>query len=104
MNENIKNFIQRVAADESLQAKMQTFTNPDEAYDFAKSIQDGFTKEEFNEVMTKLSESISGSTSDSGELTDEDIANVAGGEIGTATAAGVATATGAVAIGIAAAV
>ena len=76
MNENIKNFIQKVAADESLQAKMQAFTDMDEAYEYAASIQDGFTKEEFSKVMTKLSEMVS----DNGELSDEDLANVAGGE------------------------
>ena len=80
MNENIKKLIQKVAADESLQAKMQAFTDMDEAYEFAASIQDGFTKEEFNEVMTKLSESIP----DDGELSDDDLASIAGGLSSTA--------------------
>ena len=31
MNENIQLFVQKVAEDEVLQAKMQSFTNPDEA-------------------------------------------------------------------------
>ena len=93
MNENIKEFVQKVAANESLQAKMQSFSDADEAYEFASSIQDGFTMEEFVTVMTKISENISGSN----ELSDEDLANVAGGE-DTATFLGVATATGAVAL------
>ena len=42
MNDNIKSFIQKVAADKDLQAKMKTFTNPDEAYEFAITIQDGY--------------------------------------------------------------
>ena len=75
MNENIKELMQKVAADESLQAKMQAFTDMDEAYEFATSIQDGFTKEEFSKVMTKLSEMVS----DNGELTDDDLASIAGG-------------------------
>lgn len=35
MNENIRKFIEKVAADEELQAKMKSFTDMDEAYAFA---------------------------------------------------------------------
>ena len=79
MNENIKKLMQKVAADESLQAKMKSFTDIDEAYEFASSIQDGFTKEEFTDIMKKLSEKMS----DNGELSDEDLASVAGGGVTT---------------------
>ena len=75
MNENIKKLIQKVALDKDLQAEIKSITNPDEAYEFAITIQDGFSKEEFIEVMKKLSES----TSDSEELTDEEVAGVSGG-------------------------
>ena len=75
MNENIKELMQKVAADESLQAKMQAFTDMDEAYGFAITIQDGFTKDEFTEVMSKLSKNINNND----ELSDEDLASVAGG-------------------------
>ena len=75
MNENIKKLMQKVAADESLQAKMKSFTDIDEAYEFASSIQDGFTKEEFTDIMKKLSEKMS----DNGELSDDDLASIAGG-------------------------
>ena len=44
MNENIKKLIQKVAADESLQAKMKSFSDMDKANEYAISIQDGFTK------------------------------------------------------------
>ena len=75
MNENIKILIQKVAADESLQAKMQAFTDMDEAYEFATSIQGGFTKEEFTDIMLKLSEKLNNDD----ELSDDDLASVAGG-------------------------
>ena len=75
MNENLKIFLQKVAADESLQAKMQSFTDIDEAYEFAMSIQGGFTKEEFTEIMSKISEKIDNND----ELTDEDLVGIAGG-------------------------
>ena len=77
MNENIKKLIQKVAADESLQAKMKSFSDLDKAYEYAISIQDGFTKEEFTKVMSKLSSS----GSDRDELSDEDLASVAGGSV-----------------------
>ena len=75
MNENMKEFLKKVSEDTDMQAKMKSFTNGDEAYDWAKSVQDGFTKEEFTEVMTKFSEAANGD----GELSDEDLASVAGG-------------------------
>ena len=54
MNENLKMFLQKVAADEEKQAKMQSFTDMDEAYEYAATVQEGFTKEEFTELMTKI--------------------------------------------------
>ncbi|MBQ9549623.1 MAG: Nif11-like leader peptide family natural product precursor [Lachnospiraceae bacterium] len=44
MNENIVKLLQKVAEDEALQEKMKSFTDPEEAYEFARTIQDGFTK------------------------------------------------------------
>ena len=89
MNENIKKFIQKVAADESLQAKMKSFTDLDKAYEYAITIQDGYTKEEFSEVMSKLSKNIP----DADELSDDDLASVAGGVTTSEDSLGVATAT-----------
>ena len=95
MNENIKKLLQKVAADESLQEKMQSLTNMDDAYAFASSLQDGFTKEEFVEVMAKLRESASADD----ELTDDDLAGAAGGlTTGEAVSVGIGTGVGAVAV------
>ena len=70
MNEKIKLFLQKVEKDEALAAKFQGITNPDEAYALAASLQDGFTKEEFISAMEQLN---------SGELSDDDLAAMAGG-------------------------
>ena len=76
---------------------MKSFTDMDEAYEFAKSVQEGFTKEELIEVMSKLAPV----GSDDDELSDEDLANVAGGEMGTGICVGITTAS-AVSIGVSA--
>jgi len=75
MNENIVKFLQKVVEDEGLQAKMKSITDMDEAYEFARTIQDGFTKEEFVTTMTELKEEVFGDD----ELSDEDLALAAGG-------------------------
>ena len=77
MNENLKMFLQKVAADEKIQAKMKSFDDIDEAYDYAVSIQDGYSKEEFEAVMAK---SAKGSTIND-EISDTDLESVAGGTI-----------------------
>jgi len=73
MNENIKLFLEKVEADPELKKKFAEVKSPDEAYELASSIQDGFTKEEFIEEMTKIK------TAMEENLTDEDLAKVAGG-------------------------
>ena len=65
---------QMKAADKDLQAKLSAVKSPDEAYEFAKSVQSGFTKEEFIADMRKLKEAAANS-----ELSDDDVAGVAGG-------------------------
>jgi predicted ribosomally synthesized peptide with nif11-like leader len=75
VNENIVKFLEKVANDEELQAKMQKATNPDEAYAIASSVQDGFTKEEFVAVMQELN------AQTDQELSDDDLEQVAGGKI-----------------------
>ena len=73
MNENIKKFLAKVEQSPELQAKFDQIRDPDEAYKLAASIQDGFTKDEFISEMKKLyDEAIK-------DLSDEDIAKVAGG-------------------------
>jgi len=70
MNEKIKLFLQKVEKDEALAAKFQGITNPDEAYALAASVQDGFTKEEFISAMEQIN---------NGELSQDDLAAMAGG-------------------------
>ena len=75
MNENIKKFLEKVEASPELQAKFSQIRDPEEAYKLAASIQDGFSKEEFITEMTKLYEAAIQ------DLSDEDIAKVAGGGV-----------------------
>ena len=70
MNESIKLFLKNVQQDEALAEKFKSITNPDEAYALAASLQDGFTKEEFLSAMEQIN---------SGELSDDDLAAMAGG-------------------------
>ena len=70
MNEKVIQFLKKVEQDEALAAKFQGVTNPDEAYALAASVQDGFTKEEFISAMEQLN---------SGDLSKDDLAAMAGG-------------------------
>lgn len=81
MNENVKAFLQKLVDDKELQARLSKVKNPDEAYEVAKSVQEGFTKEEFVAEMRKLKEKIAASKANQ-ELSDEDVAQVAGGSGG----------------------
>lgn len=73
MNENIRFFFEKMAADQELQARFSQITDPDEAYAMASSVQSGFTKEEFIETMTAIREAMNE------DLSDEDMAKSAGG-------------------------
>ena len=75
MNDNIKTLMDKVAQDEELQAKFSQAKNLDEAYVLASSVQDGFSKEEFVEEMTRIREAMEEN------LTDEDLAKSAGGNV-----------------------
>ena len=77
MNENLEKFFQKVSADEKMQAKMKSFTDIDEAYDYATSIQDGYSKEEFEAVMVEITKG----SAENDEISDDDLENVAGGII-----------------------
>ena len=70
MSENISLLFQKVQEDEALAEKFKSITNPDEAYALAASLQDGFTKEEFISAMEQLN---------SGDLSKDDLAAMAGG-------------------------
>ena len=73
MNENIKALLEKVEADQDLQAKFSQIKDVDEAYDLANSIQPGFTKEEFITEMTRIKDAMEEN------LTDADLAKSAGG-------------------------
>ena len=73
MNENIKKFLEKVEKSPELQAKFSKIRDPEEAYKLASTIQDGFTKDEFISEMKKLYEATIA------DLSEEDIAKVAGG-------------------------
>ena len=70
MNENIVLFLKRVEQDAALAGRFNGITNPDEAYALASSMQGDFTKEEFMEAMGKINQ---------GELTQDDLAQMSGG-------------------------
>ena len=74
MNENIKALLEKVQADQELQAKFAQIKDVDEAYSLASSLQSGFTKEEFITEMTKIKEALDEN------LSDEDLAKSAGGD------------------------
>ena len=73
MNENIKKFLAKVEQSPELQAQFSKIRNIDEAYKLAATVQDGFTKEEFISEMKKLYENAIQ------DLSEEDIAKIAGG-------------------------
>jgi predicted ribosomally synthesized peptide with nif11-like leader len=75
MNENIKIFLQKVSEDESLQEQLKAIKDPDKAYEFAASVQSGFTKEEFKNTMKELKAKMSR------DLSDDDLEKAAGGGI-----------------------
>ena len=73
MNENIKKFLEKVEQSPELQAQFDQIRDPDEAYKLAASIQGGFTKDEFITEMKKIYEETIQ------DLSDEDVAKIAGG-------------------------
>ncbi|SEH33006.1 Nif11-like leader peptide family RiPP precursor [Selenomonas sp. KH1T6] len=72
-NENIRKFLDKLGKDKELQEKFSQIRDPGEAYKLAASVQDGFTKEEFVTEMKRLYEEMTK------DLSDEDLAKVAGG-------------------------
>ena len=101
MNENIKVFLEKLAADQELQARFSQLKDPDQAYELASSIQSGCTREEFITERTKIKEAMEE------DLTDDDLAKSSGGDTETVVASvtiSVATVTSAISFGAAAAV
>ena len=72
MNESIKKFLEKLAQDPELIAKLSAIQDPDEAYKLASSVQDGFTREEFITAMKEIAAA-------DGDLTDADLKKFAGG-------------------------
>ena len=75
MNENIKLFLKKVSENKELAEKFSAVKNPDEAYELASSIQSGFSKQEFFDAMLKIQSAVNTFN----ELSNEDLAKVAGG-------------------------
>lgn len=75
MNESIRVLLEKVSGDEELLAKFSACKSVDEAFDLARELVGGFTKEEFVEAMTALS------AADEGDISDEDLTAAAGGSV-----------------------
>ena len=73
MNEKLTALFQKIAESEDLQAKFAEFGTLEEAYEFARTLQDGFTKEEFVEVCKAAAEAATG------DISDEELVAAAGG-------------------------
>ena len=73
MNENISKFLEKVGQDKDLQEKFNAIRNLEEAYKLAATVQDGFTQQEFETEMKRLYEEMSK------DLSEEDMARIAGG-------------------------
>ena len=73
MNENIKTLLTQIAESEELQAKFAGLDTPEKAYELAKTLQDGFTKEEFLEAAKEIAEA------QIDDVSDEELAAAAGG-------------------------
>ena len=77
MNEKIKAFLQKVAQDEQLAAKLSACKTPEEAYAVASGVVEGFSKEEFVSTMAQVKAAEEASTT----LSEEDIGKMAGGDV-----------------------
>ena len=73
MNENIQALLQKVAESEELQSRFEKVSTPEEAYEIAKEIQGGYTREEFLEAAKALAEAAND------DIDDADLAAAAGG-------------------------
>lgn len=74
MNENILSFLKKLEQDEEAQKRFSVCRDPEEAWQMAHAIQDGFTKEEFIETMKSLYDQVNR------DLSAEDLAKASGGK------------------------
>ncbi len=75
-NENIRKFLEKVDKDPELQTKLAQIRDPEEAYELAASVQEGFTKEEFVTEMQKMYKAMLN------DISEEDLGKIAGGVAG----------------------
>ena len=73
MNEKLTALFQKIAESDEMQAKLAEFGTLEEAYEFARTLQDGFTKEEFLDACKTAAEAASG------DISDEELLAAAGG-------------------------
>ncbi|GAB6181626.1 hypothetical protein JCM14036_29450 [Desulfotomaculum defluvii] len=101
MTESMKSFIEKLGKDEALQDKLKACKSPEEAFEVAKGVVDGLSFDDFTATMKKINESIA---KNQGELSDDDLEQVAGGWSDSDTATIVAATIGAAGPAAAAAV
>ena len=75
MNDNLKQFLDKLANDSPLRDKLAACKSADEAFQLASSVAAGFSREEFTKTMDSINR-----RNTNGDLTDEDLAKVAGGD------------------------
>ena len=73
MNEGIKAFLAQLNENAELQQKFNEATTPEEAYELAQNVQDGFDKDEFVAAFQEIAEALDD------DLSDEELASAAGG-------------------------
>lgn len=76
MNENLKKLFEVLKADENISEKFSVCKTPEEAYQTAQEIVDGYSFEEFKQAMTEIDKL---AKKESGELSEADLEGVAGG-------------------------
>ena len=74
MTKDLETLIEKLMMDKALAEQLGACKSEDEAYAFACTVQDGFTKEEFVEAMNAICQA-----NNNGDISREDLANVAGG-------------------------
>lgn len=76
MNENFKKLFEEIQKDENLMEKFKDCKTAEEAYAVATAVADGYTMEEFKEIIAKIYYTVKNMN---GELSDDDLNHVAGG-------------------------
>lgn len=76
MNENLKKLFEEIGNNEALAEKFKHCKTAEEAYAVAVTVVDGYTLEEFKEILMKMD---SASKNVNAELSDDDLDQVSGG-------------------------